>query len=238
MELSDEQLIAALKQKAKLDRQYAEECPPLTEAQFQQLMGTLRQAVAEESKPEREVTQEPLLVRIQRWFSDLLAKPMVWAPAMALLLALVIAVPMLLPRAEQWQLGPSATAIRDPAKDHPLRPLVLGAWIFKPSFAQSNVVLKATNDCSFSGSLVPAPELNIFREPDRRYYRLQFQGQSKNAAGITGTGQLELKGSAFAGSNAPVHPKFADIIWARLTLSLQSSNLPPVGTVQELSKAR
>ena len=71
---------------------------------------------------------------------------------------------------------------------------------------------------------MPAPELNIFWENNRRFYRVRVQGQVKRGRIVNGTGQLELKGTLLANSNAPAFPKLTDVDWAKLMLTLQTSN--------------
>ena len=161
-------------------------------------------------------------------------RPAVWAPLAAAAIILLLALPLLSPGAGEWPLVPSSAATKGASAGHPLEALANSKWTMQPDFAHSNVVLKAADDTKLTGKLAPAPDLNIFSEKDRLYYRLTAQGQTRGGLAIQASGKLELKGPVVAQTNAAFIPRRRDVESGKLTFTITASNLPPLSITQEI----
>jgi hypothetical protein len=148
-------------------------------------------------------------------------------------LALLLILPNFFSRRESWDFDPQLQSRGE--GPHPLQSLSDLAWRLNPSFSSSNLVIQASNVITWTGTLLPAPELNRFSETNHRYFRFYTIGKDSAGIVVTNSGQLDLQSTQFGEPGRDF--KRLHLQAAQITATLSGSNYPPLTVIQVLRPA-
>ncbi len=109
-------------------------------------------------------------------------------------------------------------------------------WSFEPDFLKKNVTILFEKEASLIGSLSDAPELNVFNDKSRRFYRiLSLTNVAVGGPPIAGSGILDMSSSSFSKSDT-TSPHLSDLESVKLHLDLSVTGLPNVTISRKIEK--